>query len=142
MPSDGRTAASGTIHCARDDERRTRIAVHCGVADERIVGYCDVSPIPRKAAPHVGELGIAIVPDWRGKGIGRSLMMAALEGGWRHGFSRIQLSVYANNVRALALYRKMGFVQEGVMRRSVQIDGVYFDEIMMAQLATEDASPT
>jgi len=99
---------------------------------ETLVGYCDVSPIPRKAAPHVGELGIAIVPEWRDRGIGRRLMIAALDAGWRYGFSRIQLSVYASNERAVALYRKMDFIEEGRLRRSVQVDGVFHDEILMA----------
>ena len=97
-----------------------------------LIGYCDVSPVPRRVAPHVGELGIAIVPAWRDRGVGRMLMATALDAGWAYGFSRIQLSVYASNARALALYRKMGFVEEGWLRRAVQIDGVFHDEIIMA----------
>ena len=51
-----------------------------------------------------------------------------------HHIHRLELTVVADNQRALALYRKMGFEQEGVKRHSLQINGKYVDEYYMAKL--------
>ena len=65
--------------------------------------------------------------------------LGALPGLWpgqaparRQGFVRVELSAHADNARAIALYRKVGFVQEGVERDAICIDGRYCDTITMA----------
>ena len=60
-----------------------------------------------------GELGMALVREWRGKGIGSALLSAAIEDARRRGLHKLSLSVFAHNEPAIALYRKFGFVQEG-----------------------------
>ena len=47
---------------------------------------------------------------------------------------RIELDVFSDNVRAQALYEKMGFVKEGLKRRSAIRKGRYADEYLMARL--------
>ncbi len=47
---------------------------------------------------------------------------------------RLELTVVADNQRALSLYRKMGFEQEGVKRHSLLIHGQYVDEYYMVKL--------
>ena len=83
---------------------------------------------------HVGVLGISLHPGWRGHGLGERLMRETLDAADTFGFTRIELGVYATNPRAHALYRKLGFVEEGVRLRRILIDGVFHDEIMMARL--------
>lgn len=56
-----------------------------------------------------------------------------------HGFSqmglhRIELGVYAFNPRAIRVYEKIGFVQEGISRDALLWDGEYVDEIRMSIL--------
>lgn len=102
------------------------------IAEGRIVGWCDISTFERDTLAHVGVLGIALAPDFRGKGLGEQLMRAAIEAGWRYGFRRIELSVYTHNIRAKALYLKLGFVEEGVRRARVKIGDEYFDDWIMA----------
>jgi RimJ/RimL family protein N-acetyltransferase len=73
-------------------------------------------------------------PEWRDRRWGTRLMRGALDAGDRFGFTRIELTVYSNNPRAAALYRKLGFAEEGVKQMSVRIGDTYFDEILMARL--------
>lgn len=75
---------------------------------------------------------MGIIHDYRGQGLGRRLITAALEKARQENFVRIELSVHADNSRAITLYEKTGFVTEGVLRRSVCIDGRYVDTISMA----------
>jgi RimJ/RimL family protein N-acetyltransferase len=101
----------------------------------RLVGWCDITRAPdNEAFRHVGRMGMGLLPEARGRGFGEKLLRAAMDAGWAFGFTRIQLEVFATNARAIALYRKLGFVDEGVRRAALCIDGVYIDEVMMAQV--------
>ena len=99
---------------------------------DRVVGWCDITRDFFPTHRHCGSLGMGIIPDYRGKGLGRRLIAAALEKARQESFARIELSVHADNGRAIALYEKTGFVVEGVLKRSVYIDGRYLDTICMA----------
>ncbi len=60
-----------------------------------------------------GELGMTVAQEWRGRGVGSALLEAAIESARAHGLHKLSLSVFAHNDRAIALYRKFGFVEEG-----------------------------
>ena len=99
---------------------------------DRIVGWCDVRRETVPVYAHEGMLGMGVLDGYRGRGLGERLIRAALDAAREAGFERISLSVYARNTRAAALYRKVGFVVEGVRVRGKKLDGEYDDVIMMA----------
>jgi len=105
---------------------------------ERVLGWCDVTPVQRPVMRHCGVLGMGLLPEWRGRGLGERLMRQTLEAARAFGFSRVELTVRAENARALALYRRVGFEVEGRKRRAVLIDGVFSDLVIMAQLFDDD----
>ena len=79
------------------------------VADGELVGSLDV---------HVsrfgfGEIGMAVAPEWRGRGVGSALLGAAIEWSRERGLHKLSLSVFPHNTAAIGLYRKFGFVDEG-----------------------------
>ena len=75
---------------------------------------------------------MGLIDGFRGRGLGRQLIEAALKNAWEIGLTRVELSVHADNTRAIALYRKMAFVEEGLMRAAFFADGIYRDAVMMA----------
>jgi RimJ/RimL family protein N-acetyltransferase len=81
---------------------------------------------------HVGTKGIALTKPYRGIGLGEPMMKAGIEWAGSNGVSRLRLGVFANNERAIALYRKLGFVEEGRLRGEVILDGKPVDELLMA----------
>ena len=97
-----------------------------------VVGWCDISRHTFPSHAHAGHLGMGIIPPYRGQGLGRRLIEATLQAAREAGLERVELSVHADNSRAIALYEKVGFVREGLARRSVRIDGCYKDAIHMA----------
>jgi ribosomal protein S18 acetylase RimI-like enzyme len=100
-----------------------------------LVGWCDI--IPAKDRPihaHSGVLGIGLLPDYRGKGLGRALMTAAITKARAQGLTRIELTVRAQNANAIALYKKLGFETEGLKKNAARIDGVYEDIYVMGLL--------
>jgi RimJ/RimL family protein N-acetyltransferase len=100
--------------------------------DNRVVGWCDIHRRGGEGFRHAGVLGIGLLPDHRGQGIGRRLMDATVQAAQAAGIERIELGVFATNSVAASLYRSCGFVQEGVQRGARKIDGRYDDQILMA----------
>jgi ribosomal protein S18 acetylase RimI-like enzyme len=97
-----------------------------------IVGWCDIQRENVPTYAHEGMLGMGLLPDYRGHGLGERLIRTALDAARGAGFERVSLSVYANNTRAMALYRRVGFVLEGTRVRGRKVDGAYDDIHMMA----------
>ena len=110
------------------------------LAGERVVGWCDVVPMARPVFAHRGTLGMGVHADFRGQGIGRRLIDAALAGAWRRGLERVDLDVRADNGTAIALYRRVGFVEEGRRQAAFRVDGASFDLVLMGRLRP-DAEP-
>jgi len=106
--------------------------------EERIIGYAFLGHI-LKSHQVARELGIVIGDKslW-GRGYGGEAVRLILE----YGFSclklhRIQLTVLDFNERALRLYRKMGFAEEGIQREARLVDGKRHNVIMMGMLERE-----
>jgi ribosomal protein S18 acetylase RimI-like enzyme len=104
------------------------------IKDEKVVGWCDISSVHRQVAEHVGSLGIGVLEEYRGIGIGEALMLAALQRAKDKGLTRVQLTVRENNIRAIELYKKLAFVEEGLHKNAIRIDGQYENYISMALL--------
>ena len=102
------------------------------VANGEVVGWCDIQRHPFPAHSHRGTLGMGVIPDYRGRSVGARLMDRTLKQAFATGFVRIEFSVRADNLRAMRLYEKFGFVREGVLRDAVFVDGRYHDTIAMA----------
>lgn len=110
--------------------------VHLIAVDEsgEVVGWCDVVRFQLEGFRHVGRLGMGLVQQARGTGLGRRLVEATLKSARDRGVERVQLDVFASNVRAIKLYQNLGFVTEGRQRRARKLDGEYDDLILMALL--------
>lgn len=99
-----------------------------------VVGWCDVTPKERPIYAHVGVLGMGLLPEFRGQGIGTDLIRRSLAAAKASGFHRVELTVRENNTRAIELYKRVGFEIEGLQHDAVGVDGVYEDLILMAVL--------
>ncbi len=118
---------------ARLKEIRRRETVMVVVeADGRIVGNCDVKRRGFKEE-HRAVLGIVLVKEFRGKGIGEALMKntIALTKERMKGVEQIDLQTFSYNKRAQALYRKLGFVKIGEVPRAVKEAGRLYGEHLM-----------
>lgn len=103
--------------------------------DRGFLGTCGISIDARS---RVGEVGISLRRSSWGTGVGTDAMRVLVDVGFRHlNLDRIWLTVFATNERAIASYRKVGFVEEGRWREDVWRDGRYVDQVVMAVLRAE-----
>ena len=83
----------------------------------------------------VAKVLMAVHGDAAGAGIGRRLLEAAVNVAFRWlDMQRIELELYVDNLAALRLYERMGFVHEGTKRAISYRDGRYVDGFTMALL--------
>lgn len=97
-----------------------------------LVGICYGSLGHVRRNRHVLSFGLGVLrTHWR-HGIGAELVQSAQHWARARGASRLELRVQADDERARRLYRRLGFVDEGLARDALRIDGRYVDEVVMA----------
>jgi RimJ/RimL family protein N-acetyltransferase len=103
--------------------------------DERVVGWCDVRRNDHEISKHCGTLGMGLLLDYRGQGLGTKLITQTLDAirASDLGISRVELTVWGSNTRAAGLYEKAGFVYEGRKVGARKVDGVTDDVLLMAK---------
>ncbi|MFC4160183.1 GNAT family N-acetyltransferase [Chitinimonas lacunae] len=84
---------------ARDEVRWVATVAH------EVVGWCDIVV----GAEASGQLEIAVLSDYRGRGIGRALLEKALARAWQHGIAEVVWSVAPTDQAGLALAQQLGF---------------------------------
>jgi L-phenylalanine/L-methionine N-acetyltransferase len=107
------------------------------VSGEEILGQLGLHIEQNPRRKHVAGIGMAVKTNARRQGVADALMQAAIEMAeqWQ-AISRIELSVYTDNLAALALYAKHGFMQEGLCKNYAFRNGQFADVYMMAKCKT------
>lgn len=86
---------------------------------------------------HVAYIGtLAVAPEARGSGLAQSMLETAIARLHSEGVVRVELTLEADNPRALRFYSKLGFEFEGTMRHAYKrsSDSHYVDGLIMAKL--------
>ena len=112
-----------------------RAARYVADADGILVGnlWIDLRPY------NVADLGMLVDREWRQQGVGTALMDAGLSWARSAGAHKVALQLWPHNRAALALYRKFGFVQEGLLRRHYpRRNGELWDAVVMGLVLDED----
>jgi ribosomal protein S18 acetylase RimI-like enzyme len=106
------------------------VAEHAGT----VVGHAFLEALSLAVTSHVVRLTIAVHEGHQGQGVGRALMNELLR--WARSsphVEKVELQVRLSNVRAIALYRSLGFIEEGRKTRRLKIGpSEYIDDVYMA----------
>ncbi|MDB2061164.1 GNAT family N-acetyltransferase [Clostridium perfringens] len=84
---------------------------------------------------HVGVITLMVNSDYQNKGVGSLLMDKLINLSESLNIIRLELCVFRDNYKAINLYKKFGFKEEGIKVKSALKNGEYADEIMMARIS-------
>lgn len=105
------------------------------VAEDKgeVVGWIVFQSPGRMKNLHTGSFGVMVRQDQRGKGIGKQLILKLLD--WatvNPVIEKVSLFTFATNLRAIELYKQLGFQEEGRKIKEYKFaDGTYVDDVLM-----------
>ena len=98
----------------------------------KIIGTSSFSGGARPRISHTGEFGVSVLKEYWGNGIGTELIKYLIEWSKQSGIIRkMNLIVRNDNLSAIHVYKKLGFIEEGVITRDLQINGRFYDALFM-----------
>ncbi|WP_024614969.1 GNAT family N-acetyltransferase [Clostridium sp. Ade.TY] len=101
---------------------------------EELIGYLSSFRGKYNRIRHVSYNVIGIRDGYRGKGIGRKLFEELFVWANENSIKRLELTVVCNNTIAINLYKKVGFKVEGLKKKSILKDDIYYDEYYMSKI--------
>jgi putative acetyltransferase len=109
--------------------------IFAGCVGGEVVANAGLHCFKQARRAHAMHLGMAVRDDFQGRGVGSALMkaMVDLADGWLN-VTRLELTVFADNARAIALYRKFGFEVEGTHQAYALRAGRFVDALFMARV--------
>ena len=88
---------------------------------EKIVGNASLNRFPRRMS-HRGDFSISVLKEYWNKGIGSQLLREILNFAKMQSFEVIDLQVRSDNLQAIHLYKKFGFIKTGTHPAFFKID--------------------
>jgi RimJ/RimL family protein N-acetyltransferase len=108
-------------------------------ADGEIVGLLNFEAESLRRRAHGGTFGVSVAADWREGGLGSVLIETLLA--WARAnplLERVGLVVLGSNARAIHVYQRLGFIEEGRRPRAIKRGpDDYDDEVLMYQPVPE-----
>ncbi|PGL71158.1 GNAT family protein [Bacillus sp. AFS055030] len=106
-----------------------------GTINDQIISIGSINSSQKERTKHVGTLGIVIKKEYWGLSLGKLLMKSLIDWAKQNDLTRrIQLVTNEENLKAIQLYKNLGFEIEGVMKEDTYINGKYCNTLMMGLL--------
>jgi putative acetyltransferase len=109
--------------------------------DGQVVGFCGLYILPQRRN-HCAWFFLGVRESFQGNGVGKRLLQTTIAAAdILFGLGRLELTVFADNEKALSLYRKFGFEIEGRHRNFVHRGDERVDAYSMARIRAEAGPP-
>jgi putative acetyltransferase len=123
------------------EARQARYASNAGarrlvaVIEGKVIGAIGLHSEAAERRRHAASIGMAVHDAYAARGAGSAMLAAVIDlaDNWLN-LKRLELSVYADNARAIGLYERFGFEREGLLRAYAWRGGAYADAVTMARL--------
>ena len=98
-----------------------------------IIGNIDLTGSSRKVMQHTALVGMGLLKEWRNTGLGTQLVSALIEWSKLHSvLELLWLQVYTDNELGIGLYKKMGFIENGIIKGFFKQNNQYLDNLTMS----------
>lgn len=123
------------ISISQSDNQITLLAF----LNDELAGVINITADHRPRIRHIGDIFLGIKKSFWGFGLGSVLMEESIEWAKSSGvIRRLQLTVQKRNTAAIHLYKKMGFITEGLQERGACTErGEFLDVYLMGLLIDE-----
>lgn len=102
------------------------------IVDNEIASLASIMSNQKTRSKHVGTIGISVKKKYWGLGMGSEAMKYIIEWAKSNGVTKkLNLLVREDNHKAISLYKKIGFEEEGIIKQDMYINGVYYNTVMM-----------
>ncbi len=102
------------------------------IIEDEIVGIASITSVQKERMKHNGTLGISIRKKYWGIGLGSEIMNYLIDWAKSNKITKkINLLVREDNIRGVKLYEKFGFEKEGLLKKDICVNGVYYNTIAM-----------
>jgi RimJ/RimL family protein N-acetyltransferase len=118
------------------DELLSKEYLYIFESEKVAAGMCKLIPMNHRNSHVIYLGGVAIAPSHTGKGLGEKMLREVVQLCNKQNYKRIELTVATINLKAISLYEKLGFLQEGVLRKLTWLkkEDIFLDEVMMSLL--------
>lgn len=105
------------------------------MSEERVIANLTFTAQNLPCESHCGQLGMGVLQEFQGQGVGKELLLHALNEAQRVGVWNVQLQVRTGNARAIGLYESVGFERVGTLAAVARIEGDWVDNYLYQKLA-------
>lgn len=125
------TIAQEEAYLATINQENNKVML-LGVINQEIIATGSLAGSTRPRLRHTLELGLSVKKAYWNMGVGTALLTALIDSAKRYQHvTQIVLHVVQDNEAAIHLYRKFGFIQQGIFPRQIRIDHKYKDSVFM-----------
>ncbi len=120
--------------CNMDFEKNLLLVA---VAGEKVVGALSgiqMDEGKRSQTAHILNIGLHIITDYRGQGIGTQMLNVAITWAKKRGFKKLEADIFTINKKSLHLFERAGFVEEGTRQKRIRIGNQYIDEVLLGKV--------
>ncbi|GAA0100587.1 GNAT family N-acetyltransferase [Paraclostridium bifermentans] len=102
------------------------------IIENEIVGIASITSVQKERMKHNGTLGISLRKKYWGIGLGSEIMVYLIDWAKSNKITKkINLLVREDNIRGVKLYEKFGFEKEGLLKKDICVNGIYYNTIAM-----------
>lgn len=113
---------------------RDRSLFLVAVEGETVVGNLAARPSDRCGAPEpAAAVGLHLVPEWRGRGVGSAMLRYALRWARRQGYRRVEADIFTASRRSVGLFRKSGFRETPCRSAAVRVGARAIEEVLLVK---------
>lgn len=96
--------------------------------EDRVVAFAVLSQVSKRLVyKGVAEVSVYVANDFKGKGIGETLLRKLISESEKQGFWTLQAGIFSENKASIKLHEKCGFRIVGIRERIGQLNGKWYD---------------
>ncbi|MGM7680727.1 GNAT family N-acetyltransferase [Cytobacillus sp. Hm23] len=126
--------SSGFEEIIKTDSEKERNLFLVAETRNQIVGFARCEGVYLRRFAHKVEFGVGVLKGFWGHSIGKNLLNESIKWADANSIKKMTLNVLEYNEKAVNLYKKLGFVVEGVLINDKMLsDGKYYNTIIMGR---------